>query len=63
MTVSQGSLKQNRLSNLFSTDGAGGHFEAHIQSSFIAPMLTGGCAPCLPSWPIKEVKLQGKIDA
>ncbi len=25
-------------------------------------MLTGGYAPCLPSWPIKEVKLQGKVD-
>lgn len=51
-----------QLSNPFSTGGGGGHFEAHIQSSFIALMLTGGCAPCLPRWPIKEVKLQGKID-
>ena len=25
-------------------------------------MLTGGHAPCLPCWPIKEIKLQGKID-
>jgi hypothetical protein len=25
-------------------------------------MLTGGYAPCLPCWPIKEIKLQGKID-
>lgn len=25
-------------------------------------MLTGGYAPCLPCWPIREVKLQGKID-
>tara|TARA_R110002012_G_scaffold49247_1_gene127471 strand:- start:377 stop:3940 length:3564 start_codon:yes stop_codon:yes gene_type:complete len=62
MTATHGSLKQKRLSNSFSTGGGGGHFEAHIQSSFIALMLTGGYAPCLPSWPIKEVKLQGKID-
>jgi hypothetical protein len=25
-------------------------------------MLTGGFAPCLPCWPIREIKLQGKID-
>jgi len=25
-------------------------------------MLTGGYAPCLPCWPIREIKLQGKID-
>ncbi|HNJ41769.1 MAG TPA: hypothetical protein PKZ53_14840, partial [Acidobacteriota bacterium] len=25
-------------------------------------MLTGGYVPCLPCWPIKEIKLQGKID-
>ena len=24
-------------------------------------MLTGGCAPCLPEWPIFEIKLQGRI--
>ena len=23
-------------------------------------MLTGGVAPCLPSWPITKIKLQGK---
>ena len=56
------SSQSKKLSNAFSTGGGGGHFEAHIQSSFIALMLTGGYAPCLPSWPIKEVKLQGKID-
>lgn len=54
--------KSKKLSNPVSTGGGGGHFEAHIQSSFIVLMLTGGYAPCLPSWPIKEVKLQGKID-
>jgi hypothetical protein len=25
-------------------------------------MLTGGFTPCLPCWPIREIKLQGKID-
>ena len=25
-------------------------------------MLSGGYAPCLPCWPIAEIKLQGKID-
>lgn len=54
--------KSKQLSNPISTGGGGGHFEAHIQSSFVILMLTGGYAPCLPTWPIKEVKLQGKID-
>ena len=50
------------LSNSFSTGGGGVHFEAHVQASFVALMLTGGHAPCLPCWPIAEIKLQGKID-
>jgi len=50
------------LSNPFSTGGGGGHFEAHVQASFVTLMLTGGHAPCLPCWPITEIKLQGKID-
>lgn len=54
--------KKKKLSNPFSTGGGGVHFEAHVQASFVALMLTGGNAPCLPCWPIKEVKLQGKID-
>ena len=54
--------KTKKLSNSFSTGGGGGHFEAHVQASFVALMLTGGYAPCLPCWPIKEIKLQGKID-
>lgn len=55
-------VKQKKLSNPFSTGGGGGHFEAHVQASFVALMLTGGNAPCLPCWPIVEIKLQGKID-
>ena len=54
--------KQKKLSNPFSTGGGGVHFEAHVQASFVALMLTGGNAPCLPCWPIAEIKLQGKID-
>lgn len=50
------------LSNPFSTGGGGVHFEAHVQASFVALMLTCGNAPCLPCWPIVEIKLQGKIE-
>ena len=54
--------KSKKLSNPFSTGGGGPHFEAHVQASFVTLMLTGGHAPCLPCWPISEIKLQGKID-
>ena len=54
--------RHKELSNSFSTGGGGPHFEAHVQASFTALMLTGGCAPCLPCWPIVKIKLQGKID-
>lgn len=53
--------KGKNLSNPFSTGGGGGHFEAHVQASFVVLMLTGGFAPCLPSWPISKIKLQGKF--
>jgi hypothetical protein len=56
------SSKSKKLSNAFSTGGGGPHFEAHVQASYVTLMLTGGCAPCLPCWPITEIKLQGKID-
>ena len=55
-------VKRKNLSNPFSTGGGGAHFEASIQASFVVLMLTGGFAPCLPCWPIVEIKLQGKID-
>jgi len=55
-------VMNKNLSNPFSTGGGGAHFEAHIQASFVVLMLSGGHAPCLPAWPITEVKLQGKID-
>lgn len=56
------SPKAKKLSNPRSTGGVGPHFEAHVQASFVALMLTGGYAPALPCWPIREIKLQGKID-
>ena len=52
---------EKQLSNPFSTGGGGGHFEAHVQASFVALMLTGGYAPCLPCRPINKIKLQGKF--
>ena len=52
---------RKELSNPFSTGGGGGHFEAHVQASFVALMLTSSFSPCLPCWPIKKVKLQGKF--
>ena len=53
---------RRQLSNPFSTGGGGHHFEAHVQAMFTTLMLTGGHAPCLPTWPIKEIKLQTKVD-
>lgn len=52
----------SQLSNPFSTGGGGVNFESHVQATFVTLMLTGGHAPCLPYWPIVEIKLQGKID-
>lgn len=54
--------KKKELSNPFSTGGGGNHFEAHVQASFVALMLTNGFAPSLPCWPILKIKLQGKMD-
>jgi hypothetical protein len=52
---------EKQISNPFSTGGGGGHFEAHVQASFVVLMLTGGYAPCLPCRPINKIKLQGKF--
>lgn len=51
-----------KLSNPFSSGNGGPHFEAHVQASFVALMLTGGYAPCMPCCPIEKIKLQGKVD-
>ncbi len=48
------------ISNPYSTGGGGTHFENRVQSAFTVLMLTGGFAPCLPPWPIAEIKLQGR---
>lgn len=56
------SSTKKELSNPFSTGGGGNHFEAHVQASFAALMLSNGFAPSLPCWPISKIKLQGKYD-
>jgi hypothetical protein len=55
------SSREKQLSSPFSTGGGGVHFEAQVQASFVALMLTGGYAPCLPCRPISKIKLQGKF--
>ncbi|MBF8275273.1 MAG: hypothetical protein HW390_346 [Candidatus Brocadiaceae bacterium] len=52
--------QDKQQSNPFSTGGGGGSFEVRVQAAFAVLMLTGGVAPCLPSWPIIKIKLQGK---
>lgn len=52
--------KDSQLSNPASTGGLGTHFENRVQASVVVLMLTGGFAPCLPTWPITKIKLQGK---
>ncbi|MCY3769060.1 MAG: hypothetical protein OXG56_06835 [Gammaproteobacteria bacterium] len=54
--------KSKQLSNSFSTGGGGVFFETRVQASFVTLMLTGGYIPCLPRWPITEIRLQGKVD-
>jgi hypothetical protein len=53
---------KKQLSNSFSTGGGGTRFEANIQAAFVTLMLSGGYAPCLPTWPIVKLKLQGAVD-
>src|SRR6266540_6526657 len=48
-----------QLSNPFSTGGGGPNFETRVQAAFTTLMLTGRVSPCLPSWPITRLKLQG----
>ncbi|MCS7938896.1 hypothetical protein N0399_25220 [Pseudomonas aeruginosa] len=50
-----------KLSNPFSAGSGGAKFEANIQATFVTLMLSGGYSPCLPNWPIVEIKLQGKV--
>lgn len=48
-----------KQSNPFSTGGGGPNFETRVQAAFAVLMLTGRVSPCLPSWPITRIKLQG----
>src|SRR5262245_11904015 len=50
------------LSSPFVTGGGGHNFEIHVQSVFVILMLSGGTVPCLPPFPIKMIKLQGKYE-
>jgi hypothetical protein len=54
--------KEDKLSNPFSTGGGGYHFENNVQTMFVILMLSGGVAPCLPAFPIKKIKLQGRYE-
>jgi len=54
------STTPKQLSNPFSTGGGGAIFESRVQAAFVALMLSKGVCPCLPSWQIYKVKLQGK---
>lgn len=40
----------------------GNHFELCVQTSFAILMLTNGCAPELPPWPISKVRLQTRAE-
>lgn len=51
-----------QLSNPFSTGAGGPRFENQVQTMFVLLMLTGGIVPCLPPFPIKKIKLQGRYD-
>jgi hypothetical protein len=51
---------EKEISNPYSTGGGGIHFEDRVQASFVVLMLAEGFSPCLPNWPIEEIKLQGK---
>lgn len=50
---------KKQQSNPFSTGAGGATFETRVQAAFVALMLTGQAAPCLPPWPINKIKLQG----
>ena len=48
-----------QATNPFSTGQGGANFETRVQAAFTTLLLTGRVAPCLPSWPITKLKLQG----
>nr|WP_303715652.1 hypothetical protein [Methanoculleus marisnigri] len=54
------SPRAKKISNPISSGGGGVIFETRVQAAFAILILTGGHASCLPAWPIKKIKLQGK---
>ena len=48
-----------QATNPFSTGQGGATFETRVQAAFTTLLLTGRVSPCLPSWPITKLKLQG----
>lgn len=54
--------KEKMQSNPFSTGGGGVNFETRVQAVFVVLLLTGQVAPCIPSWPINRIKLQGRYE-
>ncbi|MDH4445428.1 MAG: hypothetical protein QE267_09910 [Akkermansiaceae bacterium] len=53
-------MTPKQLSNPYSTGSGGAFFESRVQAALASLMLSKGVCPCLPSWPIYKVKLQGK---
>lgn len=49
-----------QLSNPFSSGSGGPIFETRVQAALASLMLCKGVCPCLPSWQIYKIKLQGK---
>lgn len=53
-------MTQKQLSNPYSTGSGGAFFESRVQAALASLMLSKGVCPCLPSWQIYKVKLQGR---
>jgi hypothetical protein len=53
-------MTPKQLSNPYSTGSGGALFESRVQAALASLMLSKGVCPCLPSWQIYKVKLQGK---
>ena len=53
-------MTPKHLSNPYSTGSGGAFFESRVQAALASLMLSKGVCPCLPSWQIYKVKLQGK---
>ncbi len=58
--MNEASLTVKSQSNPFSSGLGGPNFETRVQSAYVVLMLTESVVPCLPPWPIKKIKLQGK---